>query len=666
MIRAQKLKRSTRPSASADEAEGEAKKVRQEGSEEAEDADDAEGDEGGEGGTIAAPCELSERERVASSYTMILQEGLGGVGGIMAKTDSNGLELLPYRHQRRAVKRSADKSCTVLLLAHGAGTGKTATFLQAFAALELVLGGGASAIISAPPATLGQWEASCHDWLNLPNKEKAIFVTNKLSDITEDVMRAVRVLVVSRHLISRAFKLSFEVRERASASGPGGGCRVNAWVRKPGVGLHAIFLKSWSLCGVDECHFHRNPASEWSVSQAYLSSKCLKRIGLSATPVVNRPLDLAGICSALGAPSHFQNKSFWTIGENKNQLDPNAVLAFRQYLDRVKDEVLDLPSITHNYYDFDPELPPRKAAVYNAIVASAKELKQQMFLQKATVVTLQKLMGYLTKLQQLLVSPLLAERGAIAFNNDEMLYDEAARHSTGALTALHNHIVELQGKGHRRIIVASNHVAVMKVAAKYLKRQSAAIGRIFLYDGTLSLARRQAEKHAFLTSDRSILFLSIGAGGTGLHLVPGCQCIVFWGARPFSPASILQTSKRIHRIGQEHAVTIRHLISTGSVDSAICNVHADKERLSAAVLDDDWSSFSDDSPTSWKKTGRIVDGCTTIRHDGRFRTAAEEKMLFYGGESAASAAATPPVVDVQTTKVSAEEAERVLSAEEKE
>lgn len=50
-----------------------------------------------------------------------------------------------------------------------------------------------------------------------------------------------------------------------------------------------------------------------TLSQAYLSKRAKRRIGLSATPVVNRPLDLAGICTALNAPDYLQSKSYWSV-----------------------------------------------------------------------------------------------------------------------------------------------------------------------------------------------------------------------------------------------------------------------------------------------------------------------------------------------------------------
>mgnify|MGYP002010395316 CR=1 FL=1 len=50
-----------------------------------------------------------------------------------------------------------------------------------------------------------------------------------------------------------------------------------------------------------------HPPFARTLSQSYLSKRAKRRVGLSATPVVNRPLDLAGICTALNTPDYLQS-----------------------------------------------------------------------------------------------------------------------------------------------------------------------------------------------------------------------------------------------------------------------------------------------------------------------------------------------------------------------
>jgi len=200
---------------------------------------------------------FSERETKASRYTRRLQEGLNPTGechipGILAETDVGGEALLPYEHQRQACSMACVRGTEYVVLAHDAGTGKTATLFQILAAMELCVGGGATAIVTVPPATLPQWEQTAHDWLNLPNKHTAILCTNKAEKVTKSALEKVRVLVITRHLLARLYKSCWEYVKEHHQNGRGNW--VGAWQLKPGQPIHPLFTKKWTLMGVDEAY----------------------------------------------------------------------------------------------------------------------------------------------------------------------------------------------------------------------------------------------------------------------------------------------------------------------------------------------------------------------------------------------------------------------------
>lgn len=199
---------------------------------------------------------FSEREDKASRYTRRLQEGLNPTGechipGILAETDVAGEALLPYEHQRQACSMACVKGTEYVVLAHDAGTGKTATFFQIMAAMELCIGGGATAIITAPLPTLPQWESTAHDWLNLPNKHEAILCTNKAERITKSMLEKVRVLIITRHVLARIFKTDWEYSKEHHKNDRGNW--VGAWqIKYDRLSIHPLFTKRWTLLGVDE------------------------------------------------------------------------------------------------------------------------------------------------------------------------------------------------------------------------------------------------------------------------------------------------------------------------------------------------------------------------------------------------------------------------------
>ena len=377
-----------------------------------------------------------------------------------------------------------------------------------------------------------------------------------------------------------------------------------------------LFVLSF-VC-VFRSHLMRNADTEWAVSHNQLAKNSVTRYGMSATPVYNDPSDMVGICKSLNADEVYQNPNHWSMNKMSNTLNPTTANQFRLNVDRVTDSILNLPPIIQSTVSFEPLLSQEAGKLYNNILKEARALKIEVEKEgKASRDDLRRLMELLGKLQQCLVSPLLSQKGAEHFKQNTECFEQAAEQRTGSLQALHTEIEKLQAEGHARVMVACCHVAPMQIAKAYLKLVGADVGEIFSYYGELNLEQRQVQKIGFLTASRSVLFLSIDAGGTGLHLVPGCNAAIFWGKRPWSPAQVWQTMKRIHRIGQENPVFIRHLIAEGSVDSAVDHVHADKKALADAIVDNDWSGMSGDG-CSWRKARRIVDACRFVDEEGRF------------------------------------------------
>ena len=389
----------------------------------------------------------------------------------------------------------------------------------------------------------------------------------------------------------------------------------------------------WDMLVIDEAHFMRNPESKWCESHSKLSQMSRKRLLLSGTFVVNKPLDLAGLAKAGDAPRgliDFQDKRSWTLDKSHKTINRKTVLAFRElHIDRATDAVLDppLPLIEREAVNYDVNVSPDDAEVYNSIRCDAKTMKLQ--LERAgsgpSAKDMQRLMSVLTLMQQFAICPLLAQIGAAKMKSDETLMLEATKphNVTGSFYALRDELNDLQRKGHRKIVVAANHVVILKILRLWIDSTCPQFGKTYLYCGEIEAKARLAVKKGFLTvGERSLLLLSIGAGGTGIHLVPGCEAMVFWGSMPFSPAQVNQCLKRIHRMGQTcpqtGKVTVRHLIPYGSVDYGIATAHGDKLRLIDFVQDGDSSGFGDNSDNQWRKCMRIVDECKKMLPCGNF------------------------------------------------
>lgn len=363
----------------------------------------------------------------------------------------------------------------------------------------------------------------------------------------------------------------------------------------------------------------RNWKTAWTKGTEAIARNSEKAIGLTATPVFNKPDDMIGICTAIDMPADYKSALKWYLDKNKARVNTENIREFNaKYVDRVADDILNLPEMTHETVDFDVCVDPAKVLDYNDILLRAKQLRVRMERKgKANVQEMHKLMAYLQSMQQFLVSPLLSSKGATEAKKDKEIIQQAAMEDTGALRALRGAIVDLNSRSIKRIMVAACHTSLLKVAEVFLKSRCPEVGDVIVYDGSLTQVQRSKAVDAFLGGTQTVLLMSIDAGGTGLHLAPGSNGVVFWGSRPFSPMQVLQTTKRVHRIGQEAPVHVVHLIANGSVDCAINKVHGDKLTLSRAVIDQDMSGLESEGGR-WRTTGRIVDGCKYLSNDGVF------------------------------------------------
>jgi SNF2 family DNA or RNA helicase len=88
---------------------------------------------------------------------------------------------------------------------------------------------------------------------------------------------------------------------------------------------------------------------------------------------------------------------------------------------------------------------------------------------------------------------------------------------------------------------------------------------------------------AFQRGEGDVFLISLKAGGTGLNLTAADVVIHLdpW----WNPAVEDQATDRAHRIGQDRPVTIYRLVAHGTIEDAILDLHEDKRRLVAGILD---------------------------------------------------------------------------------
>jgi len=589
---------------------------------------------------------MSQQEEKASKYTKVLQEGANGIKGLLRKESRVGVALRPYAHQRQFVQRfSRNAAPKTMCCYHDAGLGKSATATQMFAAIELITHSGCIMVIVCLPVLLMQWKATCMDWLDIP--ENQIFVTNEKKKMTKEKLRSVRVLITTLHTVAGLHKQCWEhMPENKDLQIP------PHWRRKPGVPLHPLFgeevmafnvhtnkdelmLQKWvDFLVQDESHLFRNVDSTWCESMQQMSRASRRIMALTATPIFNRPDDMRGQCKAMdmkpvsinGQLVDFQTKEAW-IGDKKGLTINEKTFRYFQhvYQDRVTDAILNLPPIVNTYVDFKPNLSYQDAMHYNRIRATANSIRISIETGSSRRGDVNHYYDNLGKMQQMLVSPRLGRNGAEEYKKHPAWMDADVANPSASIQTLVDQVEAFWAKGQLLVCVCAMHTTGMVLAQRVLEQREArrALGpdeprcEFFAFNGESgSYAKRTKIQFDFLNAKKAVIFLSIDAAGTGLNLVPGCSAMIFWGSRPWSPQQVWQTTKRIHRIGQDQQVNVVHIIALGSVDHALTKIHVDKAGLSNALLDNDWEHFSQSD--TWRKNGTIIKNTLDMNQTGNF------------------------------------------------
>jgi SNF2 family DNA or RNA helicase len=101
-------------------------------------------------------------------------------------------------------------------------------------------------------------------------------------------------------------------------------------------------------------------------------------------------------------------------------------------------------------------------------------------------------------------------------------------------------------------------------------------------DGSTPTKERHRRVQAFQAGESELFLISLRAGGTGLNLTAADYVIHMdpW----WNPAVEDQASDRAHRIGQERPVTVYRLITQGTIEEQIVQLHADKRELADSLL----------------------------------------------------------------------------------
>lgn len=324
----------------------------------------------------------------------------------------------------------------------------------------------------------------------------------------------------------------------------------------------------WSVVVLDEGQFIKN--AETLRAKAAYGLHAKTRIIATGTPIENHPNDLFSLFRflnphLLGSAQMFQRR-FGHAAESGDEAAARQRKELRRVirpfiLRRTKAQVLD-------------DLPPL-TEIRHTVTLSAAEAHLYENLRKRAVAKLEnsaktpqsrvQILAELMRLRRLCCHPALVA--------------PEARLDSAKLASFIELVEELLANQHRALVF-SQFVDFLELTRKLLDARGI---RYQYLDGSTPPKQRAARVDAFQNGDGELFLISLKAGGFGLNLT-GADYVIHldpW----WNPATEQQASDRAHRIGQTRPVTVYRLVTAGTIEERIVELHHRKRELANSLLE---------------------------------------------------------------------------------
>ncbi len=327
--------------------------------------------------------------------------------------------------------------------------------------------------------------------------------------------------------------------------------------------------RTWGTLVLDEAQALKNAATQRARAVAGLDAGF--RLALSGTPVENRLADLWSIMNLinpglLGTANQFNERFTGPIEKDRDTVTRQRLrrLVSPFLLRRTKSQVLqDLPPRTEIIHRVEPSTEER--SFLEALRRSASERVKDLDAKEGDAASSFHVLAELTRLRRAACDPRLVapELGIV-----------------GAKAQAFEQIVRELVDGQHKALVFSQFTGFLKLLAERL--DSCGIAYQYL-DGATPAAERAKHVLAFQRGEGEVFLISLKAGGFGLNLTAADYVLIVdpW----WNPAAEDQAMGRAHRIGQERPVTVYRLVTAGSIEERIIELHHDKRSLADGILE---------------------------------------------------------------------------------
>jgi len=345
----------------------------------------------------------------------------------------------------------------------------------------------------------------------------------------------------------------------------------------------AIRDREWDLLVVDECHYMQNRTAQRTKeimgSRGNSGIEAGKKVFLTGTPIVNRPIELWPVLRTLdpyGWPGYWEyakrycdaqpvrrgRKSFWDVKGSSNLDELQARLRASCMIRRLKEDVLT-------------ELPPKQRQVVEMTDSASKKV-----LQKAQRLIMEKLFGevpeVLTDAQYRRLIKAMADPGTPDFTELSRIRRETGDAKVPLVVEHLREAIDSSGK----VVCFCHHKGVVASLAEEFGDACVTV------TGDTALMRRQENVDRFQADGDCRLFIgNIQAAGVGLTLTAASH--VVFAELDWVPGNVTQAEDRCHRIGQDESVLVQHLVLEGSLDAVMAKTIVAKQEILDKALDED-------------------------------------------------------------------------------
>ena len=323
-------------------------------------------------------------------------------------------------------------------------------------------------------------------------------------------------------------------------------------------------INKYDLLILDESHYIKNNKTQRTKAIFKISKNCKRKILLTGTPILNKPIDLFTQLKLLKSPLADNWYKYTTKFCNGHQGVFGYDASGSSNLDELNSELRSTIMIRRLKKDVLTELPPKIRQIIpmdsKKLIKLNKQLEQ--FIDKND---LESFYDGKTELDSMF--------STVDFQKMAKVRHELGVAKVPEANKFIQDLLELSGK----VVVFVRHLDVANMIYEKFKKISV------LHTGEMNLDDKNRSIKLFQNNDDiKLIILTIKSGGVGITLTSASTMVFV--EYEFDIGSMIQAEDRIYRIGQNKIVNIYHLAQKNSMDYFILNKIIQKQKIIEQAL----------------------------------------------------------------------------------